>query len=132
MTKDPQTWRQRIEAARSEGLAAREYFVVFSDPAGDKDKVRETLKIHLDYQRDLESRGVLLAAGPLSDEKGEAWTGRGMIILRAASLDESRAIADADPMHASGARNYTLLPWLMNEGSFSLVVKLAGQKVDFA
>ena len=67
MTKDPQTWRQRIEAARSEGLAAREYFVVFSDPAGDKDKVRETLKIHLDYQRDLESRGVLLAAGPLSD-----------------------------------------------------------------
>ena len=55
-----------------------------------------------------------------------------MIILRAASLDEARAIADADPMHASGARNYTLLPWLMNEGSFSLVVKLAGQKVDFA
>lgn len=132
MTDGPQTWRQRIDAARSEGLAAREYFVVFSDPAGDKDRVREKLQVHLDYQRDLERRGVLLAAGPLSDEKGEAWTGRGMIILRAASLEEARRIAEADPMHASGARNFVLLPWLMNEGSFSLVVKLASQGIEFS
>ncbi|MGE3148144.1 MAG: YciI family protein [Pseudorhodoplanes sp.] len=132
MTNQPLTWRQRIENARKEGLAAREYFVVFTEPVGGKDAVQRHLGIHLQYQRELERRGVLVAAGPLSDEQGEAWTGKGMIILRADTMEGARAIADADPMHRDGVRTYRILPWLMNEGSFTLTVKLAAQQVDFS
>ncbi len=125
------TWGERIANARAEGLAAREFFVVLTEPVAGREAVQRHLVPHLDYQRALEKRGAMVAAGPLSDEKGEAWTGKGLIILRAGSLAEARAIADADPMHRDGVRTYTLLPWLMNEGSFTLTVRLAAQKIDF-
>ena len=34
----------------------------------------------------------------------------------------ARAIAEADPMHARGARRYRIRPWLLNEGSLTLRV----------
>ena len=126
-----QTWRDRVNKARTEGLAAREFFVVLTEPAAGRAAVQRHLGPHLEYQRGLEIRGVVVAAGPLSDEAGEEWTGKGLIILRAASLAEARAIADADPMHRDGVRTYKLLPWLMNEGSFTLTVRLAAQKVNY-
>ena len=99
---------------------------------GDKQAVRDTLAVHLDYQRQLEKDGNLLAAGPVSDETGSEWTGKGLIILRAASLEQARAIAEADPMHRTGVRRFTLLPWLMNEGSLTLTVKLAAGMVELS
>ena len=83
MTETIQTWRQRIDNARAKGLAAREYFIVFTEPAKDRLAVQRHLGPHLEYQRDLEKRGIIVAAGPLSDERGEEWTGKGMIIYRA-------------------------------------------------
>ncbi|MGH7002061.1 MAG: YciI family protein [Stellaceae bacterium] len=132
MSEKMLTWRQRIDNARAEGLAAREYFVVFTKPLAGREAVQRHLGIHLEYQRALERRGVIVAAGPLSDEKGVEWTGKGMIILRAGSLAEARAIADADPMHRDGVRSYEILPWLMNEASFTLSVNLAAQQVSFS
>ena len=55
--------------------------------------------------------------------------GIGLIIYRAASFDEARALAEADPMHAQGARTYVLRRWLINEGSLSLSVALSAQTV---
>ena len=132
MSVQIQTWRQRVDNARAEGLVAREFFIVFTEPAKDRESVQRHLGIHLEYQRDLEKRGVIVAAGPLSDEKGEEWTGKGMIIYRAANIAEARIIADGDPMHRDGVRTYKIIPWLMNEGSFTLSVNLAAQKVSFA
>ena len=132
MSAQIQTWRQRVDNARAEGLVAREYFIVFTEPAKDRESVQRHLGIHLEYQRDLEKRGVIVAAGPLSDEKGEEWTGKGMIIYRAANIAEARKIADGDPMHRDGVRTYKVIPWLMNEGSFTLSVNLAAQKISFA
>ncbi len=131
MSEKMLTWRQRIDDARDEGLAAREYFVVFTKPKSSKEAVQRHLAIHLEYQRELERRGIIVAAGPLSDESGQEWTGRGLIVLRAESLGAARAIADADPMHRDGVRSYEILPWLMNEGSFTLKISLAAQKVEF-
>ena len=125
------TWRQRVEKARDTGLLAGEFFVVLTEPAGSKDKVRDSLKEHLAYQRQLEEQGALVAAGPLSDETGTDWTGKGLIILRADTLEQARKLAEGDPMHSSGARTFTLLPWLMNEGSFTLRVSLSKQSVGF-
>ena len=127
-----QTWQQRIDNARAEGLAARVFYIVFTEPAKDRESVQRHLGIHLEYQRDLEKRGILVAAGPLSDEKGEVWTGKGMIIYRAKNIAEARKIADGDPMHRDGVRTYRLIPWLMNEGSFTLSIKLAAQQVEFS
>ena len=41
------------------------------------------------------------------------------------TVNAARALADADPMHARGARTYTLRRWLVNEGSLNLSVGLS-------
>ena len=51
--------------------------------------------------------------------------GAGMMIYRAVSLEEARALAEADPMHATGTRSFVLRRWLINEGSVTLHVGLS-------
>ena len=48
-----------------------------------------------------------------------------MIAIRAVSVEEAQAIADADPYYQSGFRAYTLRPWKINEGGFDLKIRFA-------
>lgn len=123
------SWNEYAAAARARGALAHELYMVLSTPADDPDKVRDTLPAHLAYQAELEARGALFLAGPVSDETGDLMQGIGLIIYRAASLAEARSLAEADPMHAQGARSFVLRRWLINEGSLSLSVALSAQNV---
>lgn len=124
-------WEEYKQAAKERGSLALEMFVVESTPAKAPEDVKENLPAHLAYQQTMESAGTLAFAGPLSDATGELMQGTGLIVYRAASMEEARQIADADPMHQSGARSYTLRKWLINEGSFSLNVGLSAKRADF-
>lgn len=64
----------------------------------------------------------MFAAGPEADEGGTTWSGEGMMVVRADSLEPAEAIAAADPMQAAGARSYRVRPWLVNEGSVTVKV----------
>ena len=63
----------------------------------------------------------------MADDTETDWQGEGMVIVRAASLAEARAIAEADPMHSSGARKFRVRPWLLNEGSYTVTVRYSEQ-----
>ena len=65
------------------------------------------------------------AAGPMADMNGETWSGDGMVVIRAESLEDAKAIAAADPMHATGARKYMVRPWIVNEGTMTVKVGFA-------
>jgi hypothetical protein len=108
---------------------ALELFVVESTPIGDPDLLKATLPSHLAYQKDMEAKGALVLAGPLSDLTGEEMQGCGLIVYRAASFEDARAMAEADPMHKAGARSFTLRRWLVNEGSISVSVTLSEQRM---
>ena len=82
------------------------------------DEMMKVLPAHLDYQIKIEKNGTLFGAGPVDGENGNRVGG--MIVYRAASFEEARAIADADPMHAQGMRTYTINKWTLNEGGFTL------------
>lgn len=118
-------WDEYKATARSRGALALELYVVHSTPAGDPAALAATLPDHLAYQGQMEAAGKLAFAGPMSDESGEQMQGVGMIVYRAASMDDARALAEADPMHKSGARTFTLRKWLVNEGSLTLSVGLS-------
>lgn len=122
-------WDSYKAEARARGALALELYVVHSVPAGDPEAVKSTLPDHLAYQARLEGEGKLALAGPMSNDSGTQVEGMGMIIYRAASLDEARALAEADPMHARGARSFTLRKWLVNEGALTLSVGLSTGKV---
>lgn len=122
-------WSDYKAEATARGALAHELYMVLSTPAGDPAQVKETLPAHLAYQAEQEAAGALFLAGPASDETGEMMEGTGLIIYRAASLEDARKIAEADPMHAAGARTFVLRRWLVNEGSLTLSVKLSAQSV---
>ncbi len=104
----------------------KELYVYFSTPVKPRDEVAKMLPKHLEYQVDLEQRGIMFGAGPMF-EKGADAPGRGMIIVRAASFEEADEIAAADPMHTSGLREYILERWHMNEGGVTLRVTFSDQ-----
>lgn len=119
------TWADYKAQAKARGALALELFVVHSTPAKSPEEVKANLPDHLAYQAKLERSGRLAFAGPMSDETGDQMEGVGMVVYRAESLQVARALAEADPMHTSGARSYTLRRWLINEGSFTLHVGLS-------
>ena len=92
----------------------------------------ENLQRHLDYQESLEQRGVMFAAGPHWSDDEQRWEGEGMVVVRAGSFAEAEAIAQEDPMHASGARRYRVRPWLVNEGTLSVKLNFASGRFELA
>lgn len=123
-------WDDYKADAKSRGSLAHELYMVLSSPAGDPASVKENLPAHLAYQAEQEAKGALFLAGPVSDQTGALMEGKGLIIYSAPSLEDARALAEADPMHASGARSFVLRRWMVNEGSLNLSVKLSAQAAN--
>lgn len=120
-------WTEYKTASAERGSLAFELFVVETTPAVAPEEMQKILPEHLAYQKQQESEGKLFLAGPMSDSTGEEMRGTGMIVYRAATMEDAKAIADGDPMHAKGARTYVLRKWLVNEGSLSIQVGFASQ-----
>lgn len=125
-------WSEYKAIAQGRGSLALELYVVQSTPCADPGRLKQVLPDLLAYQGDLEKAGKLAFAGPVSDATGTMMEGEGLIVYRAGSLEEARALAEADPMHSKGARSFTIRRWLINEGSFSLTVGLSTKRVDLS
>ena len=125
-------WDSYKAEAKARGSLALELYVAQSIPARPPEEVKAKVAEHLAYQATLESKGALAFAGPMSDETGTQMQGIGLIVYRASSFEAARALAEADPMHASGARSFTLRKWMINEGSFTLSVGLSHQNVELS
>ncbi|MFF5407007.1 YciI family protein [Streptomyces misionensis] len=116
----PLQWSDTLDRARDHGLLAKELFAVISTPTSGIGPVLANLEPHLAHQAKLDAEGTMFAAGPLSSTDGSAWDGMGLFIYRAPSLAAAIALAEQDPMHASGARTFTARVWMLNEGSLSI------------
>ena len=122
-------------------LAGLQLYAIFMRPTEGYDvrseQGRELMRKHLQFQLDMEDRGVLLAAGPL-DGAGQASnlsdyrtiTGErtiidasGMYMVVAPSREAAEEIAKTEPFEAAGWRTHTLCTWQLNEGTAIPVVK---------
>ena len=93
--------------------------------------MKANLPDHLAYQSQMEERGILVLAGPCRTHRRRN-AGQGMIVYRAASMNEAHAIAEADPMHQAGARSFNLRKWLVNEGSLTINVGLSTGRAELS
>lgn len=124
--------QERLEARRAR-LMRKQYYVItmtarpMQDPLGE---LAPLLTEHLDFIDDLESRGILFGAGPFRHEDGN-WDGSGMAIVRAASIAEACAIAEAEPFHKAGLRKNTVTGWQLNEGSVGIHLRLSAHRFEF-
>ena len=112
----------------SRGMLQKQLYVVFTTPANGMGPVMANIEAHLKFQIELEKKGIMFGAGPFWTDDEKQWLGEGMVIIRAASLDEAKKIAASDPMHASGARTFRVRPWLLNEGTVTIKVSYSDGK----
>lgn len=122
MPSNESSWQQHIDKVAEKGVLAKQLYVVLTKPTGGLDAVRDNLAEHLTYQLELERKNIMFAAGPFADDNEQEWQGEGMVIIRADSVEHAHEIAAADPMHISGARDFRVRPWLLNEGSLTIKV----------
>ena len=126
----PKVTKQDVLKASSEMLN-KDLYVVFTKPKNGMKAVMENLEEHLKFQVSLEKNGVMFGAGPFWEDNEIDWNGEGMVIIRANSLDHAKQIAASDPMHQSGARNFTVRPWLLNEGNIQVSLDYSTGKFKF-
>lgn len=119
-----------IALSKAKGFLAKQLYVIFTTPAGGMGPVMDTIEAHLAFQETLERKGIMFAAGPHWTDDEKSWEGDGMVVIRAASLADARAIAEKDPMHASGARKFSVRPWLINEGTVTIKLNYAAGKFE--
>lgn len=62
----------------------------------------ELIKAHVAYLKELDVKGQLVLCGPFLDYKG------GIVIIKAASYDEAKEIAESDPFVKKGVESYGL------------------------
>ena len=114
-----------VALSREKGFLAKQLYVVFTTPVSGMEPVMKNIQAHLAFQKSLEEQGVMFAAGPHWTDDEKSWEGDGMVVLRASSLAEARALAEKDPMHSSGARKFIVRPWLVNEGTVTIKLNYA-------
>jgi uncharacterized protein len=128
MSNPTMPWADLLAWSEGHDLLAKRLYAVLSEPVSGLQPVLDNLDAHVAYQTRLENEGVMFAAGPLSDDAELQWHGDGLFIYRAESRAAAVKLAEADPMHACGARRFTVRPWLLNEGTFSVRLFYSGGK----
>ncbi|MFM2304422.1 MAG: hypothetical protein RLZZ135_1834, partial [Cyanobacteriota bacterium] len=103
----------RVESAKiieTSGSCLRMQLYVVTSIAKSLDAVKQNLPEHRAYLRELENKDILFGAGPLWTDDGQYFEGDGMLIYRASSVEEAQQLAQADPMHKNGAREFKIRP----------------------
>jgi uncharacterized protein YciI len=114
----------------TKAMLRKKLYVVLSKGGAAAD-IAKHLPQHLEYMIDLEKKGVLFASGPLAEAGGKT-RGDGLTILRAASADAARRIAEADPFVVKGLRTFELREWTVMEGSLGIKVNFSDQSLELA
>jgi uncharacterized protein len=113
-------------ATRLAGFRNLDLYAIETRWVAPLDVMKRHAKAHLDHQVALEERGTLFAAGPLLEEGADrSPPSRGLIVVRAGSFAEARGIADSDPMHRDGLRQYSIRRWIVNEGAMEITLRLS-------
>jgi uncharacterized protein YciI len=115
----------------TQGMLRKKLYVILSSGAATPEQIGAVLPDHLEYMIGLEKKGVLFASGPLADAEGKT-RGDGLTVLRAASADEARKIASADPFVVNRLRTFEVREWTVMEGSLGLKVNFSDQSLEIA
>ncbi len=124
------TAEERIRQLTS-GMLRKKLYVILSKGGATPEQLGTVLPEHLEYMIGLEKRGVLFASGPLTTDAGKP-VGDGLTIVRAASVEEAREIASADPFVMNKIRTFEVREWTVMEGSLGVRVNFSDQSLEIA
>lgn len=113
------------EVARLKALMLKKSFYVMRRRIVAPEKLKAVLLEHYRWLIGLEKDGCIFASGPLFDR--EDGQGVGMTIFRAADWESAEALAAADPFCISGAAEFELQRWQINEGRVTVAIDFSDQ-----
>ncbi len=120
--------KEARDVSLQRGYLTKQLYVISTMPTRGMEPILENMNAHLEFQEKLEREGIMFAAGPNFTQDETYWEGEGTVVIRASSLQEAQTIAGQDPMHTSGARSFTVRPWMINEGTIKLELGFATGK----
>lgn len=80
-------------------------FAIILDQIEGSAPTPEDIKGHIAYLRRLEKDGALVMAGPFTNHKG------GMVVIKAATLEDAHKVAATDPFVANKIRRCEIRQW---------------------
>ena len=78
----------------------------------------------------LEKQGKVFASGPMFDKEGEK--SAGITVFSTETWEEAEALAADDPFCASGAMEFSLKRWQINEGRINIAVDFSDSTFSIA
>ena len=93
---------------RSDTDQDTKYYLIFLHSIPERPLTAEAVDQHAAHLAELDGSGKLVMAGPIVERQG------GLIVLRATSAAEARAIAEEDPLVRGAYETYELRTWLMS------------------
>src|SRR5579864_1017346 len=96
------------------------YYVVFLSGIPDKPLNPAIVELHSQHLAELDRKGQLVLAGPLTERRG------GLIVLQVTNTAEARAIAEDDPLVQGGYETYELATWSIADRQNSYHPNLQG------
>ncbi|MBR0755294.1 hypothetical protein JQ604_24180 [Bradyrhizobium jicamae] len=88
-------------------------------------KLEPVVLAHYRWIIDLEKSGLVALSGPVFTKDEQQ--GAGMTVFRVDSWHEAEELAVGDPFVASGAVEFDLMRWQINEGRFSVQIDFSDQ-----
>lgn len=98
-----------------EGMTVYYMGLLSRGPKWTPEKTAETAKIqeqHMAHIRSMGESGKLVIAGPFLDG-GQL---RGIFVFKVSTLEEARAMAEADPAVKAGRLQVEIHPWMVDKG----------------
>jgi uncharacterized protein len=101
-------------------MLKKRLFVALSKAVAPTEQILPHVAEHLRYMNRLETEGSLFASGPFVQEG--VLVGDGLTILQTETIDEARALMEAEPLTALGFRQYELRSWELREGKIMVTL----------
>src|ERR1700685_1173629 len=98
-------------------MLKKRLFVALSKAETPAEQMLPHVTEHLRYMNRLEDEGFLFASGPFVQEG--VLVGDGLTILQTETIEQARALMDAEPLIARGFRQYELRTWELREGKIT-------------
>ncbi|MDG2071251.1 MAG: YciI family protein [Pseudomonadales bacterium] len=96
----------------------------------DPSKLAPVMLEHYQWMIKLEQDNRVFASGPMFKEDGSK--GVGLTIFRVESFEEARCFAKQDPFVTSGAVDFELQRWQLNEGRINVAINFSDQTYNFS
>ena len=93
------------------------------------DRLDAVMLEHYQWIIALEKQGRVLASGPVTERGGGP--GVGMSVFRCQSFEEAEALAATDPFCVSGAAEFEIASWQINEGRLNVSIDLSDGSFRF-